>query len=99
MRTKDILGYLCLFTGLYTFFELHYQLVGLFLQGMALGFFGKSAVEQIKERKQQKKSKKKEYIKAIVNTDFKDTTKMYLLELKSMGELRRLEHTYKEKNE
>lgn len=54
MRTKDILGYLCLFTGLYTFFELHYQLAGLFLQGMALGFFGTSMYEQIRKRKNKK---------------------------------------------
>ena len=97
MRTKDILGYLCLFTGLYTFFELHYELPGLFLQGMALGFFVRSAFDQIKERKQQKKHKNKKYIKDILNTDFKDTTKMFLLKLNSTGELRRLEHEYKDK--
>lgn len=55
MRNKDIAGYISLFTGLYLFFELNYQTAGLFAQGMALGFFGTSMYEQIKERKNGRK--------------------------------------------
>jgi len=54
MRNKDIAGYICLFTGLYLFYLLKYQTLGLFAQGMALGFFGTSMYEQIKERKSKK---------------------------------------------
>ena len=50
MRREDKLGYLFLFCGLYVGFGLNYLQDGVFLQGMALGCFARSAYLQIKEK-------------------------------------------------
>lgn len=51
MRTEDKLGYLFLFTGLYVGLGLNYLEDGIFLYGMALGCFLRSAYIQIKEKR------------------------------------------------
>lgn len=49
MRTIDIIGYIFLFAGLYVGFGLKYIHDGLFLQGIALGCFLRSAYIQLKK--------------------------------------------------
>jgi hypothetical protein len=50
MRNEDKLGYFFLLTGVYVGLGLDYLNEGLFLQGIALGCFLKSAYNQIKEK-------------------------------------------------
>lgn len=47
MRTLDKYGYASLLIGLICFYILSFKMLGLFFQGMALGFFIKSALGQI----------------------------------------------------
>lgn len=50
MRNKDILGYLFLITG-YFISYLGYNTESLFVFGMALGMFGSSTYDQIKNKR------------------------------------------------
>lgn len=54
MRKEDKLGYLFLFSGLYVGLGLKYLQDGVFLQGIALGCFMRSAYLQIKEKGKKK---------------------------------------------
>ena len=54
MRNKDIAGYISLFSGLYLVLKLNYIQEGLFLQGMALGCFIGSIIDQVKEKRGRK---------------------------------------------
>lgn len=51
MRQLDQYGYASLFLGLALFYGFDFFTVGLFFQGMALGFFGKSGLDQLKKKK------------------------------------------------
>lgn len=51
MRQLDQYGYASLFLGLTLFYGFEFFTVGLFFQGMALGFFGKSAYDQVTKKK------------------------------------------------
>ena len=50
MPRLDIYGYIALFTGLFMFYVLELYMLGFFFQGMALGFFGKSICNQIRDK-------------------------------------------------
>jgi hypothetical protein len=98
MRNKDIAGYISLFAGIYLFFGLGYQTAGLFMQGMALGFFGTSGYEQLKERINKKaRINKRKVFKNIVNSPhLTDKEKIEILDLRTLSELRRLKHYHKD---
>ena len=51
MRLIDQYGYGCLFIGLTLFYGFEFYTAGLFFQGMALGLFLKSSVDQIRNKK------------------------------------------------
>lgn len=51
MRVLDQYGYASLFLGLVLFYGFDFHTVGLFFQGMALGFFIKSSLDQWKNKK------------------------------------------------
>jgi hypothetical protein len=54
MRNKDIEGYINFFLGIFFFYGLDYQIIGLFFQGMALGCFIGSIIDQVKEKRGRK---------------------------------------------
>ncbi len=71
MRSKDFKGYMSLIAGLATSHLLQWHTTGLFLMGMALGFFGSSIKDQLRERNDKKKriKKAKAILEKIKNLD------------------------------